>query len=132
MTKFFYAACLVSGLMQAFLCYALLTDPQGMIGSFGIETNGSVAFVARRAAILFLGLSALSFAGLLLKYQKRMVAFALSTPWLGMACLGLFEHLRGTVGSEIYPAMAIETAIGLVLVAAALLTDLEPRRASSD
>jgi hypothetical protein len=126
MNIFYILACGLSGLMQLFLAYALLSDPQGMIGGFGLPTDSSVGFVARRAGVMFLGLAALSMAAMLLQQNRGLAAMALSVPWLGLAILGGFEHLRGFVGAEIYPAIAIETTLGLMLLSAGILQRSAP------
>ena len=114
----------ISGLAQIALALCLLLKPDAMIQSFGVETNEVVSFVARRASMLFFGLAALSFGGCFLRSNLVPASVLLSVPWLGLAALGLFEHMRGFVGKEIYPAIGTETVIGLLLLAAALVASL--------
>jgi len=116
----------VSGLAQVVLAVFLLLKPDAMIQSFGVETNDVVVFVARRASMLFFGLSALSFGCCFLKSNPGVAAALLSVPWIGLAGLGFFEHMRGFVGSEIYPAIGIETAIGLLLIGIAVAAMFRP------
>ncbi|WP_412562771.1 hypothetical protein [Thalassobius sp. MITS945101] len=121
MNILYLTACGLSAVMQLFLTYTLLSDPQGMIGGFGLPTDSTVGFVARRAGVMFLGLAVLSIAAMFLQQNRGLAAFALSVPWLALAVLGSFEHLRGFVGGEIYPAIAIEATLGLLLLATWIL-----------
>ncbi|TLP68001.1 hypothetical protein FEE96_05640 [Parasedimentitalea maritima] len=116
MTKLFLTTTLLAGVLQCYLSYALLTDPEAMIASFGLPTDASVAFVARRAGAMFLGLAALSFAAAFLYRNQKIAALALAMPWLCLALLGSYEHMRGAVGAEIYPALVIETTFAVLFL----------------
>ncbi|MEM9422777.1 MAG: hypothetical protein AAF986_09775 [Pseudomonadota bacterium] len=113
--------CCISGIAQAVLFYALLTDPEAVVGSFGVATSESVAFLGRWAAMLFLGLSALSFYVAASKIVRFPMTALLSVPWLGLAATGFFEYQRGYVGGEIFPALATEVLLGLLLLASGVI-----------
>lgn len=115
--KTFKIICIASGLAQAALFYALITDPEAMIGSFGIATNEAVAFTGRRAAALFLGLSAISFYAAATAKAASLLAFVMSISWFALAGTGVFEYARGYVGAAAFPAIGTELLLGLLLLA---------------
>lgn len=113
--------CLVSGIAHAILFYVLLTQPEAVIASFGLDTTETVAFLGRRTAMLFLGLSMLSLYTALNKMASSFMIFILALPWLALAFMGGFEYQRGYVGAEVFPAIGTEITIGSLLVLASLL-----------
>ena len=114
--KILQITCFASAALQAFLFYQLMFFPGETIGGFNVTTTETVDFVARRAAVLFLGLSLLSLLCAMSIEKSTLVAACLSVPWLGLAISGTAEYLRGFVGKEIFPAIAIEATLGLCLL----------------
>ena len=110
------AICFASGFAQAILFYALITNAEAVIGSFGLPTTDVVGFLGRRAAMLFLGLSFLSFYIGASKSIRFPALLLLAVPWLALAGLGTFEYLRGFVGPAIFPAIATELVLGGLLL----------------
>ncbi|AUQ74036.1 hypothetical protein [Phaeobacter piscinae] len=130
--KTFRLICIVSGLAQAALFYALITDPEAMIGSFGVSTNEAVAFVGRRAAVLFLGLSVISFYSAAAAKTAFPTAIVLSISWFAIAATGIFEYQRGYVGNAAFPAIGTELLLGTLLLGSGIMSKISQKSHTRD
>ena len=94
----------------------LLLAPQLIFALFAMEGGESAAILARRAAMLFLGLAMILWQTRNFENPEvcRAVAAGLATTMLSLAGLGLFEFLRGSVGPGIGVAMVAEIVVGVL------------------
>lgn len=101
------------------LCVILIFFPQIVYWLFQIQGNDLGDFLAKRAGVLFLGLTILCF------YSRNshtfevqsLVALTVSFAMGGMAMMGIFEFFQGVVGAGIFVAIVIETGIALLFFA---------------
>lgn len=102
----------------ATLFLALLFVPILVWQLFGIAGSPGIDFLARRAAMLFLGLAIITWqvAGIEDLNARRAISFALSVTMAGLALSGLAEYVRGFAGPGILAAAVAETAFSLLYV----------------
>lgn len=105
--------CLAVALLFAALCLTLLFLPEIVYWLFQIQGNELGDFLARRAAVLFLGLAILCFCSRHSRSSevRRLVALAVGTAMAAMALLGMYELIWGMAGPGILVAVSIESAI---------------------
>ena len=103
------AAVITFGLMAV-----LMLVPGVLFWLFQIESNASVEVFARRASMLFLFASAITFLfrDLAPGQHQRDIAIAVSMMMGGLAIVGFVEFLLGRVGPGIF--LAIATEIGFI------------------
>ena len=103
------AAVITFGLMAV-----LMLVPGVLFWLFQIESNASVEVFARRASMLFLFASAITFLfrDLAPGRHQRDIAIAVSMMMGGLAIVGFVEFLLGRVGPGIF--LAIATEIGFI------------------
>lgn len=96
------------------LSIALTFFPNLIYWLFELVPNGLGDFLAKRAAVLFLGLSILSYLSRNAPPSELRSAIALAffVTMGGLALVGLYEYLRGYAGPGIWLAMSTETAFG--------------------
>ncbi len=96
-----------------YLFYLLLFSPQSFLADLGVEGSEAAYFVSRRAAMLMLGISILTFFIRSLPHSQARQAIALSIciTMSGLALAGSYELLRGFVGQDILTAIVIETIL---------------------
>ena len=100
----------------AFVLFSgLLVLPEPIFLLFGIEGNDSAYIVARRTAMLFLGLSLLSFLNRNSENSPERQAHILSlfVIMFGLVILGLIELYRGAVGPGILLAVVTELILSV-------------------
>lgn len=92
----------------------LLLAPEVIFTLFQVPGNESAYFIARRAALLFLGIGVISWYGRSAAHSesRQAICIGLSASMLALAALGLFEFARGSVGLGIFLAVAAEVLIG--------------------
>lgn len=87
------AASVLTGTLFAILLLA----PDLIFYLFAVEGGETARLISRRAAMLFLGLSVLSFLGRGAAHSelRQAVCLGLATSMLGLACVSGYEFLRG-------------------------------------
>lgn len=97
------------------LALTLIFVPGLIYWLFSIAPDTTADVIAKRAAMLFLGLSTLAFLSRSAKQHetRKIAAISISVALLGLALLGLLEFFRGTVGPGIFIAVLTEIAISL-------------------
>lgn len=112
------AVSLAASVLYLTLFACLLLSPGLIYWLFGIPGHSSADLLAKRAAMLFLGLAVLSFVGRDAPPSnlRRTVVIALSTTLVGLIGVGVYEFMTGTAGAGIWCAIAGETVfLGLYL-----------------
>ncbi len=92
------------------LCAALVFMPGVIHWFFGIEAHASSNFMARRAAMLFLGYGLLCYLSRNAPHTplRDMICLSMSGMMAGVALMGLYEFWRGFAGVGILLAVAVE------------------------
>lgn len=106
---------IVTASLALILFLSLLLLPEPIFFIFQIPEVDSAFFIARRAAMLFLGIAILSWYGRnsLHSELRQAVCIGLGVAMIGLASVGTFEYLRGFAGPGIGLAIIVETLIGL-------------------
>ncbi|MBE0368398.1 hypothetical protein [Pseudoalteromonas aurantia] len=96
------------------LCITLLFTPEVIFNLFQIEGHDSAFFISRRAAILFLGISIIAWAGRCAPESDSRLAISLglTVSMIALALIGALEYFRGFVGLGIFLAIVTEVALG--------------------
>ncbi|MEP1554029.1 MAG: hypothetical protein ABJJ44_19390 [Paraglaciecola sp.] len=95
------------------LCLVLILIPEVLFMLFHIDENSSAIFMARRAAMLFLGISVFSWFGRNAKHSesRQAICLSLSISMFALAFLGSAEYLRGYAGIGILLAVITEATL---------------------
>ena len=95
----------------AALFVVLLFFPGLIYWLFALEGGPSVDFIARRAAMLFAGLSVLALITAETENDevRQVVSLSFAVTMAALAILGLFELVRGAAGIGIPLAVAVES-----------------------
>ncbi len=115
----FHRLSLLTSLVFATLCLTLIFVPDLIYWLFRLPAHDSADALAKRAAMLFLGLAVLCFGARksALPELRRLVALSVGVAMAAMAVLGLYELARGVVGPGILLAVGAELALaGLYLM----------------
>ena len=113
--KFYKCLCSATSVLFVFLALRLLLTPVEFAASVGLEPSVATSVLLRRAAMFMVGLAVLTFcARSLLDLQaRRCVCLSTAVTMLGLACMGTYERLMGTVNASIFIAIGIESVLGL-------------------
>jgi hypothetical protein len=106
---------LITSVLFAYLFSQLMFAPESFIRGVGVEPCLSATILARRASIFMLGIVLLMFGSRNMAPSKarQILCFSTAVTMLGLACIGSFELIRGTVNSSMIQAMIIESVIGI-------------------
>lgn len=99
-----------------FVC--LLVAPNLIYGLFGLAGDATADFLASRAAMLFLGLTVLSWLGRNAPHSslRQAVTLAMATTMAGLMLTGMMEFFHGAAGVGIWFAIGGEALfLGLYL-----------------
>ena len=104
---------IITAVIAFTLCGVLLLTPEVLFMLFNIDENSSAFFIGRRAAMLFLGISVLSWVGRNAEHSssRQSVCLGLSVSMFALAFLGVAEYLRGYAGIGILLAVMTEVVI---------------------
>jgi hypothetical protein len=98
------------------LCLVLIIHPDILFMLFGIEKESAGIFIGRRTAMLFLGLSILTWVARNTAHStaRQAICLSIAISMLGLALLGIFEYLSGTAGIGILLAIVTEVTFALL------------------
>jgi hypothetical protein len=96
-----------------FLAIQLLFMSDSFVNDLGLQASESTSVLARRAAMFMVGISVLMFAARNLSHSKarQIICLATGITLFGLACMGSYEFIQGTVNSSIFIAITIETVL---------------------
>ena len=102
--------CLIAAIILSALSITLLFIPGLIFWLFSMSHDLGGAIISRRTAMLFAGLALLAWRARDLERSRATDAIfqAFVVVMAGLACVGLFEYLRGTVGIGIFLAIIVE------------------------
>ncbi len=106
---------IVSSIISFLLFITLLLAPQLVFMLFEVEGNASAYFLARRAAMLFLGYAVIACVIRNAEHSnaRQAVILGIGTAQLGLLVLGAFELVRGFAGLGILLAMVVELLLAV-------------------
>jgi hypothetical protein len=109
--NFFKIASIGTSLLFVFLFIQLFLTPASFVEGIGLQSSVATSVLCRRASMFMLGLSVLLFCSRKLPHSLARQSICLSTgvTMIGLACMGSFELIRGTVNSSIWTAIILET-----------------------
>ncbi len=107
--------CLAASVFFAGLFVVFLFAPQLVYWLLGILGGPDASFIARRAAMLFLGLGVLCWFArkACVSPARSAVCLGVASAMGGLAVLGLFELLREYAGFGILLAIAVELVVAV-------------------
>ena len=107
-----------TSLLCFYIFYLLFSSPDKFLFDIGLTGNEAAYFVARRAAMLFLALSALMFGVMNLEngLARQAILLSLVVMMSSLALLGSYEFLRGFVNEGLMPAIIIESVLALAFL----------------
>ena len=116
--KFYKGICSATSVLFVFLALQLLLTPVAFAVSMGLESSVATSVLLRRAAMFMVGLAVLTFCARSLQdLQARWgVCLSATVTLLGLACMGTYERLMGTVNASIFIAIGIESVLGLAFL----------------
>jgi hypothetical protein len=105
----------ITAIITLLLFLILLLIPELIFKLFQVQGNESAFFISRRAAMLFLGISAFSWFGrnALNSESRQAICIGMSISMSAMAALGVFEFSRNFVGTGIFLAVVTEVVLGI-------------------
>jgi hypothetical protein len=127
------AVSIAASALYSMLFACLLIAPDLIYWLFHIERHATADLLAKRAAMLFLGLAVLSFLGRNAPYSslRQAVSVAMATTLAGLMLAGMYEFFLGIAGIGIWSAIGGE-ALFLSLYLHVLLRDARHPKDSMD
>lgn len=113
--NFFKIVSISTALLFAFLFTLLLFRSESFVNDLGLQAGVTSSILARRTSIFMLGITVLMFGSRNLSHSKarQIICMAIGFTMFGLACMGSYEFIRGTVNSSILTAMTIETTLAV-------------------
>lgn len=108
----FRHTCMLTTLLALALTGTLVLWPGLIFWMFGLETSVAAAVMARRAGVLFLGLSVILFGARRARGRSQItIALGMTVMMAAMAGLGLIEVSLGRMGTGAIVAIALEALV---------------------
>ncbi|TMO69057.1 hypothetical protein [Pseudoalteromonas aurantia] len=106
----------ITSVIALTLCLVLLIAPEVIFMLFNIDENSSAFFIGRRTAMLFLGISVITWVARNAPHSdsRQAVCLGLVISMLSLALLGTIEYLRGFSGLGISLAVITETILAVL------------------
>lgn len=116
--KYYKILSILTSILFLFLSFQLLFTPEAFIKGVGVEPCLAAVIAARRTAMFMLGIVFLMFGARNLQPSKarQIICLAIAITMLGLASMGSFELIRGTVNASMYQAISIESIIGISFI----------------
>ena len=107
---------IITAVIAFTLCGVLILTPEVLFMLFNIDENSSAFFIGRRSAMLFLGISVLTWVGRNAEHSdsRQAVCLSLSVSMFALSFLGVAEYLRGYTGIGILLAVMTEVVLALL------------------
>ena len=88
------------------------------VTNMGLKSSDAISILCRRTAIFMLGLSVLLFISRNLpdSTARNYISCSTGITMLGLACMGSYELIKGTVNSSMLVAISIETVLGVSFI----------------
>lgn len=104
-----------TAVLFSYLFVMCLFQSTGFVDDMGLSSSVATGILARRASMFMLGIAILAAASQSLPHSaaRQVICLAIAVPLAGLACLGSYELLRGTVNSSMVIAIGIETTLAV-------------------
>ena len=112
----FRVVSIITTVIALILCLVLILFPEIIFMLFNINDDSSAFFIGRRAAMLFLGISVVTWVGRNAPHSesRQAICLGLTISMLALALLGTAEYLRGFAGAGILLAVITEAILALL------------------
>lgn len=112
--NFFKIISVVTSLLFIYLFFQLFINSDAFVTGLGLHPSETVSILCRRTSMFMLGISLLMLGSINLQPSKARQNISLATgiTMIGLACMGSFELIRGTVNTSMLTAITIETILG--------------------
>ena len=102
-----------TAILFAYLAFQMFFMSASFIIDMGLEPSETTEILARRVAMFMIGLSILMFASRNFPNSdaRQVICLAAGLTLFGLACMGVYEYVRGTVNNSIFIAISIETML---------------------
>lgn len=112
--NFFKIISVVTSLLFIYLFFQLFINSDAFVTGLGLYPSETVSILCRRTSMFMLGISVLMLGSINLQPSKARQSISLATgiTMIGLACMGSFELIRGTVNTTMLTAITIETILG--------------------
>lgn len=116
--SFFKILSILTSALFAYLFFTLLFNTDTFIRDLGVQSCESTLIAGRRTSIFMLGISVLMFGSINIPNSKarQVICLATGITMLGLACMGSYEYIRGSVNSSILTAITIESILGISFI----------------
>lgn len=123
--KAFKILCIAAAILFFFLFTQLFFFIEYFYGDLSIPVTQNIGILSRRTSMFMLGFAVLLF---LIRnvsdiQTRKAIGIALGITFLGLASLGTFEFLKGTLNSSILQAVIIECILGIAFIVQIFLND---------
>jgi hypothetical protein len=111
--NFYKIVSIASAVLFVFLFVQLFFIPVTFVTDLGLQASETSTVLARRTAMFMLGMAVLMFGARNIPNSKerQIICLATGSTLLGLACMGIYEFMRGTVNNSIFIAIGIETLL---------------------
>ncbi len=112
--KFFKIVSIITSALFVYLFFIALFNPESFFEDVGLQSSETASIVARRTSMFMLGISILLAASINLSNSKvrQFICLATGITMLGLASMGSYELIRGSVNYSIFISITIETLLG--------------------
>lgn len=109
---------LITSALFLYLFILLIYDPASFYKDIQLEASKSAIITARRTAMLMLGFAVLLFSARKSTHSnaRQSIILATAITMLGFAFMGVFERLKGNIGSGILKAIIIEIIVSILFI----------------
>jgi peptidoglycan/LPS O-acetylase OafA/YrhL len=112
----FKVVSVITALISFFLCLVLLFYPKVIFILFNIDENNSAFFIGRRTAMLFLGITVLTWVGRNAPHSesRQAICLGLTISMLALTLLGITEYVHGSAGAGMLLAVITEAILAVL------------------
>lgn len=113
--NYFKVVSTITAALFSYLFVMCLFHATGFVDDMGLSSSVATGILARRASMFMLGIALLATGSRSLPHSaaRQTICLAIAVPLLGLACLGSYELVRGTVNSSMLIAIACETTLAV-------------------
>ena len=105
----------LTSILFLYLFYVLMFDSGSFFVDIDLNAGEAALILARRASIFMIGISVLLFFSKNLSHSdaRQVIIITTSVVMLGLAVMGTYELVRGSMGTGILKAIVIESILGV-------------------
>ena len=113
MKNFYKVVSIATSVLFIYLFSELFFSSDSFIVNLGLEPSATTLVLARRTSMFMLGIAILmlTLRNLPSSKVRQAVCLSVGATLLGLACMGTYELIRGSVNSSIVVAIGIESVL---------------------